>query len=412
MLNHKFYIIIPTRERSETLKYSLMTCLNQDYENFEIIISDNFSQDNTKQIVESFKDERIKYYNTGARLSMSHNYEFALNKIKDDEGFVMLLGDDDGLVVNAILQLNLLLNKDIGIDAIGWSSEKYIWPNYPSKRNGLLTIGLEEGGEMLSGDHLMKNITCCTEGYDRLPILYKGLVNITLINKVREKSGGLFFHSMIPDVYSAVALTAVTEKMLWSKKAYTIDGISGKSNAATFIKDDDEHRKNSQFLQEPNIPYHPKMVMCTSGYLMQLECIYQAIDNKVFELGYEDIDIYNYFDKAIAQQVPFDSFQFNFIRDSILKTAELNNLNYDRVKDILNKYKPKPFNNKYDFNVSGYNYFKKRIEVDCNKLNVTNVFDAATLHQTILSNKKKYTNIFSAVSSNLTFIVREILKRI
>ena len=59
----KFSVIIPTRERSDTLQSSLKTCVGQDYDNLEIIVSDNFSTDNTREVVESFDDPRIRYIN-------------------------------------------------------------------------------------------------------------------------------------------------------------------------------------------------------------------------------------------------------------------------------------------------------------------------------------------------------------
>ena len=76
-MRNKFTIIIPTRERCDTLYHTIRTCLNQTYKNYEIIVSDNFSQDDTKKIVTSFDDKRITYINTGKRCSMSENFEFA-----------------------------------------------------------------------------------------------------------------------------------------------------------------------------------------------------------------------------------------------------------------------------------------------------------------------------------------------
>ncbi|MGZ8158598.1 MAG: glycosyltransferase family 2 protein, partial [Methylobacter sp.] len=65
----KYTVIIPTRDRAETLEATLRTCLRQTYENFEIIVSDNCSGDNTKEIVDGLHDPRIRYINPGRRLS-------------------------------------------------------------------------------------------------------------------------------------------------------------------------------------------------------------------------------------------------------------------------------------------------------------------------------------------------------
>ncbi|WP_404813344.1 glycosyltransferase family A protein, partial [Acidithiobacillus ferridurans] len=39
MKKNFFNVLIPTRNRLETLKYSLATALNQDYDNYQVIIS-------------------------------------------------------------------------------------------------------------------------------------------------------------------------------------------------------------------------------------------------------------------------------------------------------------------------------------------------------------------------------------
>jgi glycosyltransferase involved in cell wall biosynthesis len=75
-------IVIPTRERSATLKFTLKTALDQTDGDYEIVVSDNFSQDETERVVLEFQDPRIKYVNTGRRLSMSDNYEFAAKNVR------------------------------------------------------------------------------------------------------------------------------------------------------------------------------------------------------------------------------------------------------------------------------------------------------------------------------------------
>ena len=103
----KFTVIIPTRERPDTLKWALKTCTTQDYDNFEVIVSDNFSQDETRRVVEDAKDPRVRYLNTGKRISMTANFEFGLSHATGD--YVCFIGDDDGLLPNALAELAQLL---------------------------------------------------------------------------------------------------------------------------------------------------------------------------------------------------------------------------------------------------------------------------------------------------------------
>ena len=106
-IDTKFTIIIPTRDRCSTLQPTLLTCIKQDYSNFEITISDNFSDDNTKHFISALNHPKVKYINTGKRLGMSQNWEFALDSITGE--YVTFLGDDDALLPGALSDIKILL---------------------------------------------------------------------------------------------------------------------------------------------------------------------------------------------------------------------------------------------------------------------------------------------------------------
>jgi len=54
-------VIIPTYNRADKLKSTIKSVLNQTYSNFELIIVDDGSKDNTNEVIETFNDNRIKY---------------------------------------------------------------------------------------------------------------------------------------------------------------------------------------------------------------------------------------------------------------------------------------------------------------------------------------------------------------
>ena len=54
-----FSIIIPTYNRCDLLRKAVNSVITQTYKNFEIIIIDNYSDDNTQEIVEGFKNNKI-----------------------------------------------------------------------------------------------------------------------------------------------------------------------------------------------------------------------------------------------------------------------------------------------------------------------------------------------------------------
>lgn len=52
-------IIIPTYNRAKLLPKAIQSVLEQTYQNWELIIIDNYSDDGTKEVIESFQDHRI-----------------------------------------------------------------------------------------------------------------------------------------------------------------------------------------------------------------------------------------------------------------------------------------------------------------------------------------------------------------
>lgn len=91
--NILFSIIIPTYNRGSLLKRCLDSVLAQTYQNWEAIIVDNYSEDDTEAIVKAYSDPRIIYiknHNYGI-ISVSRNK--ALDLCKGD--WVAFLDSDD-----------------------------------------------------------------------------------------------------------------------------------------------------------------------------------------------------------------------------------------------------------------------------------------------------------------------------
>ncbi len=61
MRTPKVSVILPTYNRASYLDRAISSVLNQSYSDFELIIVDDASKDNTEEVVKSFDDERIIY---------------------------------------------------------------------------------------------------------------------------------------------------------------------------------------------------------------------------------------------------------------------------------------------------------------------------------------------------------------
>ncbi len=95
----KITIGIPTFNRAKFLKRALKSVSMQTYNNLEIVVSDNNSSDNTKEVVKEFmeKDNRIKYFRNERNLGMLGNWRKILYERTNGE-YLMILCDDDYLI--------------------------------------------------------------------------------------------------------------------------------------------------------------------------------------------------------------------------------------------------------------------------------------------------------------------------
>ena len=88
-----FSVILPTFNRSGLVKKAIQSVINQDYKNWELIIIDNYSKDNTEELVKQFSDERIifnKFKNDGV-IARSRN--FGIKSAKGE--YIAFLDSDD-----------------------------------------------------------------------------------------------------------------------------------------------------------------------------------------------------------------------------------------------------------------------------------------------------------------------------
>ncbi|HPG55399.1 MAG TPA: glycosyltransferase family 2 protein [Candidatus Enterocola sp.] len=87
-------ILIPTYNQPLYIKRSVDSALAQDYPNIEVIVSDDSSSDDTKNILEEITDKRFKYIRNNPRLGRVENYRTCLYKYSTGSWALNLDGDD------------------------------------------------------------------------------------------------------------------------------------------------------------------------------------------------------------------------------------------------------------------------------------------------------------------------------
>ena len=91
-----FSIVIPTYNRQDLVPYAIESVIRQTFDDYEIIVCDNFSTDNTAMVVSRFTDPRLRYVRTPQHFVIADNWEYSRTQAKGE--LVLMLSDDDALV--------------------------------------------------------------------------------------------------------------------------------------------------------------------------------------------------------------------------------------------------------------------------------------------------------------------------
>ncbi len=105
----KVTIAIPTYNRSNLLKTSLQSALAQDYLDYQVLVLDNASDDDTEAVVRSFADSRIVYVRNEVNIGIFGNWQRSIEL--NTSPYLSILSDDDVLLPNFIRESVLALDN-------------------------------------------------------------------------------------------------------------------------------------------------------------------------------------------------------------------------------------------------------------------------------------------------------------
>ncbi len=284
--NPRFTVIIPTKDRARYTYHTLRTCTEQDYDNLDIVVSDDGSTDDTREVVEEFarKDPRIRYASPGARSGMLDNFEYALDQVKP--GYVIALGGDDGLMPHGICGMRDVL-RETGQEMLCWPTPVYFYSS-PRIPNSQLILNLK-GGHLQTGQRVITSRSFLERqakqfryvGDIESPMFYvKGVTSTKLVSSVRSRSAdGRFYSCATPDGYSGIVLAGEVESYAFSGTPFSLHGVSPTSAGVGYLAGSDEARKQSEaFFKSASkrpmhrdlgsLPYSPLISLMTADYLL------------------------------------------------------------------------------------------------------------------------------------------------
>ena len=202
-----FSIVIPTCDRPQLLRYTLKAALSIDYDDYEVVVSDNFSGPETRELIEKADDSRLRYVRTDRRLPMPDNWQYGCDASQGQ--YVIMLGDDDGIVPSSLDKLEQII-KASGVDLMTWRNFGYYHPDWPSGMRNTVMVGrVTRTLQLIAAEYMLRQ-ACSLDhpGLFEFPHGSRFCFSRTLGETVRARCGRIF-DAPYPDFTSSLYMLAV-----------------------------------------------------------------------------------------------------------------------------------------------------------------------------------------------------------
>ena len=192
-------IAIPTFNRAELLKDCVATALAQTYEDFELLVSDNASTDETAKVLSEFKDRRLRVIRQNENVGLLGNWNACLNEARGK--YVVLLSDDDRIDARFLERCVPFIEREHDLPIVVGLTQRHSMSD----------------GHILPASESQKFETGICDGADILLEILRGRITVQLCtvllraDLLRRKGGFLSDFCYAPD-YAAMATLLLAGK--------------------------------------------------------------------------------------------------------------------------------------------------------------------------------------------------------
>lgn len=197
----RFSIVIPTRNRHDWLGQSIAAALEQDFDDYEVLIADNsdLGESPTAAVVREYDSPRIRYHRTGG-LSMAQNWQAAVEAAHGD---YFIICSDKLLLAPGLLRLldRCIRNSDARV---------VVWKLGAVHQRQMLGDSIVEG-HLVPGKEIWE---CAASGAWRIfqNAGARGMnsaIDRRLVREVENRLGVPFCRPATPDYMMAISLAAL-----------------------------------------------------------------------------------------------------------------------------------------------------------------------------------------------------------
>lgn len=224
-----FSIVIPTRNRAQLLSFALQSALAQDFDDYEIVVSDNCSLDNTAQVVKDLQTGRVRYVRVDRPLSMPDHWEFALDQANGQ--YVIFLSDDDALTKDALRRVAGTIERH-KTKLVALFSAIYYGANWfdPASRN-VVVLNPHTGSELECDSRETLTQIFNSRVLYQAPRMINSFCHRETMLRVRAESKRMFL--MCPDYSFAAFMLTEVPSWIYLDQPLHIQGVFAEGIGST-----------------------------------------------------------------------------------------------------------------------------------------------------------------------------------
>ena len=285
-------IVIPTRNRAHLLRYALQSALEQTFDDVEIIVSDNCSQDETKSVVQDVGAGRVRYVRPERVLAMPDHWEFALEQARGR--FVTYLCDDDAWAPDALGRVSQLLASSAGL-LVAINSGIYYGANWldPDFRN--IATFVPYTGEVREHEsrETLRHLYASSRVIYEAPRMLNSFCHRETIMRVRAATGRIFL--LCPDYSFPSFMLTEIPTWLYIDEPLHLQGVFAEGIGSTHFYNRGEPAREfvREFDDSKLLRHVPLQAPVVSNYIA--ETLLMSKEKLASKLGGYTIDWEQYF---------------------------------------------------------------------------------------------------------------------
>src|SRR5262245_7897864 len=225
-----FSIVIPTYNRSELVQGAVRSTLSQSLGDFEVVVSDNCSEDDTRAVIERFEDPRVRYVRTPTHGTIGNSWEFARSQARGT--LLMMLSDDDALVPDALATFAEAHHRH-DADFLFCNLAEYRDQSFLDSERNTVRCGPFSGKmRVVPTDEFVRPLFPFRPGFDMHPSAF--MFSSELANRIAQRNGR-FFRTNGVEYYAWPPTAVLSRNIVHIDQPLVILGRTAKSWGSTIV---------------------------------------------------------------------------------------------------------------------------------------------------------------------------------